>query len=138
MLVQLLKPLPLFDRGGSALLVVCGPLQNLQRTALVCGVCAKPLEDFPIPFSQSQLLAEGRGVHPDKPDKMLIQRAIIVVLPVGSRNFCAPLVEHSGKNHKAAQSGSDTARGAFGKVGGVLKRVHKKRTIRFKRGARRA
>ena len=73
-----------------------------------------PSEDFPVALSSAKLFQKSVGIKTEKPDKVLVSRRIVVILPILLHEGRPALVKHARQDDKAAEADVKTARWALG------------------------
>lgn len=81
--------------GGSARIVVGGPLGDLPRLALVLCVSLDPLEDSGIALARGQFFFQQIGVDAGVVYKMRVYGTVIMVFAVLSGNGSASRILHA-------------------------------------------
>jgi hypothetical protein len=119
LLLGLVHVFAALNRGGNAGFLPCGPGLDLKLVGLGRGVGGDPLEDLTISLAGLELLQERLGIDAGKFDEVLIKRAVVVILAVGSGDGRTALVEHAGKDDIAAEADAGTAGRTLGEIHGI-------------------
>ena len=118
LLLGLVHVFAVLDRGGNAGFLPCGPGLDLEFVRLGRGVGGDPLEDLAVSLASLQLLQKRLRINAGKFDKVLIKRAVVVVLAIGAGDGGTALIEHAGKDDITAEADTGTAGRTLSKIHG--------------------
>ena len=94
-LVEFVKELAGLRIGGGALLLVNGPFEGIEDTALDFRIEEHPREHFAITLAEFDLGFEGFGIDLSVLEELLIHRAIENVFPIFARESGATFIENA-------------------------------------------
>ena len=87
--VKLIQKLPGLDISGNPLFLECGPRCDFRGAGLMPGVPKNPFEHLAVALSRGELTFHRGGIDSHEPEKSLIHRTGIVILPLESGQ-CRP------------------------------------------------